>query len=94
MAVALDDQLRIRDFFYPNVGLENHLQSHEFKIGFWQDEKFDWIGKKWDISMKYLPETLVSNCLAENQEHNVRLKVHDAVHYSKDIFLEKLQLTI
>ncbi|MEJ2244427.1 MAG: hypothetical protein P8X87_07905 [Candidatus Bathyarchaeota archaeon] len=93
MAVALDEQLRIRDFFYPSVGLENHLQSHEFRIGFWIDGKFDWIGKNWNVSMKYLPETLVSKCTAENSDFNVKLKINDGVHFSKDIFIRKIEIT-
>lgn len=90
MAIALDEQLRVRDFFYPNVGLENHLQSHEFKIGFWMDGKFDWIGKNWEISMKYLPETLVSKCVAKNPEFDVKLSINDAIHFSKNLFMRKI----
>lgn len=92
MAIALDEKMRIRDFFYPKVGLENHLQSHEFRIGFWMDGKFEWIGKNWNISMKYLPETLVSNCIAENPEFKVRLTINDGVHFSNDLFMRKIAI--
>ncbi|MEJ2270934.1 MAG: glycoside hydrolase family 15 protein [Candidatus Bathyarchaeota archaeon] len=90
MTISLDDQLRVRDFFYPNVGLENHLKSHEFRIGFWIDGKFDWINKNWNISTKYLPETLVCKSIAKNPEFNIQLIFNDAIHYSKDIFIRKI----
>jgi hypothetical protein len=51
------------------------------------DGKFDWIGKNWNISMKYLPETLVSKCIAKNPDFNVKLNINEGVHFSKDIFI-------
>src|ERR1039457_3427186 len=65
--VDLDNKMRIRDFFYPNVGLENHIDGHSFKWGIWTDNRFSWIDKNWDIKMKFLPETLVSMCIANNE---------------------------
>jgi GH15 family glucan-1,4-alpha-glucosidase len=70
--------------------LENHLQSHEIRIGFWGEGKFGWVGKNWDISMKYLPETLVSNCIALNHDFGVELAINDAVHSFKDLFMRKI----
>jgi len=35
LAIAFDDQLRIRDLFFPRVGLENHIGGHRFLIGVW-----------------------------------------------------------
>jgi len=31
--VALDKNMNVRDFFYPNVGLENHVGGHLFRFG-------------------------------------------------------------
>lgn len=62
--VALDTQMAIRDFFYPKVGLENHLVGHYSKLGIWVDRRFSWIDENWEVKMKYLPETMVSKCLA------------------------------
>ena len=90
MAIALDNRMRVRDFFYPRVGLENHLSGHEFKIGVWTDGKFRWVGDKWSIAMNYLPETLVSRCVAKNSELEIELEVNDAVHNFLDLYLRKL----
>lgn len=90
VAIALDNRMRVRDFFYPQVGLENHLSGHEFKIGVWANGKFMWVGDNWSIVMDYLPETLVSRCMARNSELEIELEVNDAVHNFLDIYLRKL----
>ncbi len=90
ITVALDNRMRVRDFFYPKVGLENHLSGHEFRIGVWADNNFRWLGDDWEITMKYLPETLVSSYSARNSEFEIELEVNDAVHYFLDLYLRKV----
>ena len=90
MAVTLDNKMRIRDFFYPSVGLENHLLGHEFKIGVWANGKFSWLGENWEITMKYLPETLVCRGSAKNDELKIELEIDDAVHNFLNIYLRKV----
>jgi GH15 family glucan-1,4-alpha-glucosidase len=80
----------IRDFFYPKVGLENHLTGHYSRLGIWADRRFSWINENWEVKMKYLPETLVSQCSAENQNAGLRLEINDAVHSFLDVYLRKL----
>ncbi len=57
-AVALDDKARIRDVYFPYVGLENHAVGHQSRFGVWVNSKFEWIEEDWDIVMTYLPEPL------------------------------------
>jgi GH15 family glucan-1,4-alpha-glucosidase len=90
MIVAIDNRMRIRDFFYPHVGLENHLLGHEFKTGIWANGKFMWLGDNWEITMKYMPETLVSKCFAGNKEFQLELDINDAVHNFLDLYLRKV----
>ena len=90
IAIALDKNLRIRDFFYPHVGLENHIGGHKFLLGIWIDGVFSWIGDDWDISSNYLPETLVSKCLAANPDLGVELEINDAVYSFLDVFMRKI----
>ncbi len=90
LLVALDNKMIIRDFFYPNIGLENHVGGHSCKLGVWTDNRFSWINENWDIKMKYLPETLVSKCTAKNEETNLQLEVNDAVHSFLDMYLRKI----
>lgn len=90
MTVALDSTLTINDFFYPRVGLENHLAGHRLRTGLWVDNRFRWFGDGWQMRMKYLPETLVSKCLARNRDLDLELEVNDAVHYFLSLYLRKM----
>jgi GH15 family glucan-1,4-alpha-glucosidase len=90
LLVALDNKLRIRDFFYPKVGLENHVGGHSFKTGLWIDNNFYWIDENWNTTMKYLPETMVSKCSANNEQAHLNLEINDAVHSSMDVYLRKI----
>ena len=90
LLVALDNKMRIRDFFYPHVGLENHVDGHFFRLGLWTDNRFFWIDEKWNIKMKYLPETLVSKCIAKSEEASLDLEINDAIHSYLDVYLRKI----
>lgn len=92
LAVAIDKDMCIRDFFYPRVGLENHVIGHKFLTGVWVDGSFSWVGPGWEISMEYLPETLVSRSRVRHRDMGVLMEVNDAVHSSKDIFLKKVTI--
>lgn len=90
LAIALDSSLRIRDLFYPRVGLENHVGGHKFLLGVWIDKLFRWIDDDWKISSNYLPETLVSRCIASNPNLKIELEINDAVYSFLDIYLRKV----
>ncbi len=90
LLIALDRNLRVRDFFFPMVGLENHLAGHALSIGIWTENRFSWLGDGWEIAANYLPDTQVSRCSARNPDLGIELEINDAVHFSKDIFLRKV----
>ncbi len=90
LTVALDRGLSVRDLFYPWAGLENHLAGHSFRLGFWVDGSFSWVGDDWDISMEYLPETLVSRCMARNRKQRIEVEINDAVYSYGDLYLRKI----
>ncbi len=90
--VALDSQMAIRDFFYPRVGLENHFAGHYSRLGVWANRKFSWINENWAVKMRYLPETLVSQCTARNQDIGILLEINDAVHNTLDVYLRKVSV--
>jgi GH15 family glucan-1,4-alpha-glucosidase len=91
--IALDKRMGIRDFSFPLVGLENHAVGHVFRLGVWIDGSFSWIDDNWDVSMKYLPETLVSQCLASNKKLRIGLEVNDGVYSFSDLYLRKIAVT-
>ncbi len=89
--IALDKKMQIRDFFFPLVGLENHA-GHFFRFGIAVDGVFSWVGDNWDVSMKYMPETLVSRYIAVNKKLEVELEVNDTVYSFLDIYLRKIAI--
>ena len=48
------------------------------------------MGDEWDVSMRYLPETLVSQCLAKSIRLWIELEVNDAVHSCLDLYFRKV----
>jgi glucoamylase len=92
LTVALDKKISIRDFSYPEEGLENHASGHPFRVGIWVDGAFSWIGDDWQVSSNYLPDTLVSKCSATNPKLKIELKINDAVYSFLDLFLRKVRV--
>ena len=93
IVAAIDSKMRIRDFSYPRVGLENHLAGHGFKTGVWVNGKFSWLEDDWDTLLRYLPETLVTKCTARNKNFEVELEINDAIHSFLDLYLKKVTIT-
>ena len=93
LCIALDKRMEIRDFTYPRVGLENHAVGHAFRIGVWVDGDFSWLDSDdWNIAMRYLPETLVSKCVATSKKFQVSLEINDAVYCFKNVYLKKIMV--
>lgn len=90
LAIAFDRESRIRDLYYPQVGLENHIGGHIFRNGIWADGVFSWIDKGWEIRMEYMPETLVSRTKASHPDLGIYLETNEGVHNSMDVYLKKL----
>jgi GH15 family glucan-1,4-alpha-glucosidase len=93
LSVAFDKRMNIRDFTFPLVGLENHAVGHAFRLGVWVDGEFSWVGDDWDLSMKYLPETLVSRSVASNKKMGISLEVDDAVYSFLNLYIRRMTVT-
>ena len=92
LVVAFDSRMNIRDFFYPKVGLENHVSGHELRMGIWADGEFRWLDDGWERETKYMPETLVSRSLASHPGLRIQIETNDAVNSSSDVFLRKVMV--
>jgi GH15 family glucan-1,4-alpha-glucosidase len=91
-AVARDEKARIRDFYFPYVGLENHAVRHQFRFGIWVDGKFEWLDKDWNITMTYMLEMLTTRYIIKNDPNDINMEVNDAIHNNKDVFLRKIKV--
>jgi oligosaccharide amylase len=91
LLINFDSSLNMRDLFYPFVGQLNHIGGYFSRIGVWVDDTFCWCqDSTWDIRLNYLPETLVTDIIAENTILGIQLYIHDAVHQRETIYFKKI----
>ena len=91
--VAFDAQHRLRELYYPHVGMENHVLGHVCRIGAWVGGKFSWVGDEgWTLSNKYAKDTLVTEVTATNAELELELAFREAVDFHLDVFLRGVRV--
>jgi GH15 family glucan-1,4-alpha-glucosidase len=89
--VNFDDKLNIRDFYYPYVGLYNHLNGYKIRMGVWVENKFAWVDHEgWERKLDYFDNTLVTNVVATNKELQVTLHIRDAVYHHENAYLKEV----
>ena len=89
--VCLDDKGRVRDFYYPYVGQENHVNGQKHRVGIWVDGHFSWFDSdQWERILAYKEEQLVTDIVGINKHLGIRLHFNDAMCFNKNIFLRKL----
>ncbi|NJD57865.1 MAG: glycoside hydrolase family 15 [Anaerolineales bacterium] len=93
LLVAFDQTYQIRDLYWPHVGQENHALGHPFRTGVWVDGQFCWFDDaRWQRSIKYQPETLVSAVVMEHPNLRVRLECADMVDFHEDLLIRRMEI--
>jgi len=93
MLVCLDRFGYVRDFYFPYVGLENHVAGHRHRIGIMVNGVFSWINDgSWDISIGYKPGTMVGYLVCKSEKLNVSLVMEDIVYNESNVFLRQLDV--
>ncbi len=89
--VALDEYAQVRDFYFPYVGLENHIGgNYTHRIGLFADGSLKWFDDpSWEMTINCDDGAMVSNIRATNTELNVDITFSDSVYNEKNIFLRK-----
>lgn len=91
--INYDENYTIRDLFYPQVGLYNHLNGRLLRVGIWVDGHFSWLHEaEWKKSFDYVSNTLVSRCIFSNRSLGLRLEFLDCVDYSDPVFVRNIKL--
>jgi glucoamylase len=94
LLVNFDDKYQIRDIYFPHVGQENHTEGFPFRFGIWIDGKFSWIfSDGWERTLRYLPETLVTDVTLRNEALGVEVNCSDTVASHENIFLRRIRVT-
>lgn len=89
--INFDDKYQIRDIYFPHIGWENHTKGYPFRFGVWTYQGFSWVSSdEWTRTLKYLPDTLVTDVKLENEKLGIRIQSNDAILPYKNIFLRRL----
>lgn len=89
--IAFDKDAVLQEFYFPHVGLENHV-GNPFRFGVWANDRLSWIPEGWQIRKDYIDNTLVSSVELLNEELGLRIWINDLVDFEENIFLKKLQV--
>lgn len=68
LQVNIDNEMNIRDMFFPLVGLENHVSGHFCRFGVWVDGRFSWIYASWNRRFGYKEDSLVTEVLLKKSD--------------------------
>lgn len=89
--VGLDYRGQVRDFYYPQVGLSNHVSgasgSYVHRVGLYVEECMVWLDDpSWQITVGCDAKTAVGSMHAVNDALGVTLSSTDVVHNEADVF--------
>lgn len=89
----MDDGLDLRDLYWPYVGLHNHLCGNRARLGLWVGGRFSWLSSpEWSRRLRYLPNTLVTESVAENRSLGVTVTIRDCVLHRSDVLIRRFLL--
>lgn len=88
--VAFDAEHRIRDLYYPHVGMENHANGRFFRMGVWVEQRFSWVGGPgWKLQNRYCEDTLVTDVEATSDELQISIGMRETVDFHLDVFIRE-----
>lgn len=94
LLVNFDDKYQIRDIYFPHVGQENHTEGFPFRFGIWVGGEFSWVfSDDWQRTLKYLPETLVTDVTLKNEHLGIEVVSNDTVASHENLFLRRVRIT-
>lgn len=94
MMVCLDEWGQVRDFYFPHIGLENHVgEKLQHRVGVFADGAMHWLSSgEFTITNLYVRETLVSTVRAEHKTLGIVLHLSDVVYNEHDIFVRQVRV--
>jgi len=93
LLITFDEHYRVRDVYFPHVGQENHSEGLPFRFGIWVDGEFSWVeAETWERSLKYLPDTLVTDVTLRNDTLGIEIACNDAVACDTNVFVRRVEV--
>jgi GH15 family glucan-1,4-alpha-glucosidase len=94
LLIGIDECYCIRDLFYPQVGLSNHLNGHRIGMGVWVDGRFAWTeDPSWKRLLAYRKGTLTGQTTLENSDLQLRLDIEESVSLRSNDFVRHINVT-
>jgi GH15 family glucan-1,4-alpha-glucosidase len=92
--VNFDDRAQVRDFYFPYIGLENHIGSERVhRVGIWTDGELSWTDMaEWEISITTEEDSLIGITTAVHPRLAVQLEFQDAVYNEKNILIRQVRV--
>lgn len=91
LLVNFDAAYQLRDIYWPYVGQENHTAGHPSRFGVWVEGQFRWSDDAgWQRSLRYLPNTLVTEVTLTHPDLGLTLVCHDAVDFHENLYLRQV----
>ncbi|HEU4677656.1 MAG TPA: glycoside hydrolase family 15 protein [Candidatus Paceibacterota bacterium] len=97
LLVGIDERGFVRDFYYPYVGVANHVSgasgSYKHRLGVWVNGTLAWLDDPaWTIDVERDPCGAVDAMTAQHAALGVSLRLLDVVHNEHDVFFRKITL--
>jgi len=91
MLLNFDENLSLRDLYWPYGGFENHGDANHTNFGFFADQRMSWIfSPDWEKKLDYVPDTSVTRNRAVNNELGLEVIINDALHSAEYLYLKKI----
>jgi oligosaccharide amylase len=93
LLVCTDQYARVRDVYFPYVGLENHVGGHyAHKIGVWVENQFSWLDDgSWTIDVRS-DAAYTGLTTALSSRLGIELHFTDVLDNEQNIFLRKIKV--
>ncbi len=93
--VGLDNFGLVNDFYFPYVGQNNltTARTTHHKIGIFVDNVFSWVNDgEWEINIKYLSGSLISDITMLNKRLQVKLVFNDYIDHEFSTFIRHIKI--
>ncbi|MEW6242836.1 MAG: glycoside hydrolase family 15 protein [Bacillota bacterium] len=94
LLVNYDQRWTVRELFFPEVGMANHLAYFGARLALWVDGNFTWPGgNAWQRHVRYKDWSLVGEFSLSREDVGLELKITAAVHHRLDVLLYDIEVS-
>jgi GH15 family glucan-1,4-alpha-glucosidase len=88
--INFDELYRIRDIYFPHIGIANHSEGHPFLFGVFAEGGTHWVDEGWERSIAYEDGSLVGAAVLRNSSLQLEIALRDAIDFEIDAFVRAI----